>query len=58
MLNYNAIKPIHHLISLIMESTDITVSPIVCVSNAFVYTVVDINKIVLISLFETHTKYV
>ena len=44
-----SIKTIHHLICLLIWSSFISVAPLVCVSRAFVYEVVDVNKIIAVS---------
>ena len=47
-----SIKTIYHLIRLLMESLKIclvSVPPMVCMSHAFVYDTVNVNKIVVIS---------
>ena len=46
------IKTIYHLIRLLMKSSKIfffSVASMVCVSRAFVYNVVNVNKIVIVS---------
>ena len=48
-----SIKPIHHLICLLMDKFKnlclISVAPMICVSHAFVYDAVDINEIIAVS---------